>query len=115
MRIKYSVTLVAFLWSVMLTLSCSDDSEETTVDCSATAVTFAEANAVIQSSCAKNSSCHGSGSNKGPGALTTYAQIYNARNEINDAVRNGSMPQDSRLSTTEKNTILCWIENGAGN
>ena len=107
--------LVAFICIAVSGSSCGDDDEATAVDCDGTVVTFTEVNSIIQSSCAKNSTCHGTGSTHGPGSLLTYAQIYNARNEISRAVANGSMPQDRTLSSNQKNAILCWIENGASN
>lgn len=97
----------------VMMLSCVDHDLGSTVECSGTGVTFAEANSVIQTSCATNSGCHGSGSNNGPGELLTYSQIYSARTSIRSAVANGSMPRNSTLSSDEKNTIICWIENGA--
>jgi hypothetical protein len=87
--------------------------EDAAVDCSGVSISFTEVNAVIQPSCGKNSNCHASGSSHSPGALVTYSQLYNARNEIKRAVSNGSMPKDGVLSSDAKNTILCWIENGA--
>ena len=108
---------VGFVFVLGLMMSCSGSSEEelASVECSGMAVTFTAVNSIIQSSCAKNSNCHASGSNHGPGALVNYSQIYNARSEIKRAVSNGSMPQDGRLSSDDKNAILCWIENGASN
>ena len=95
--------------------ACASNDETSAITCSGTAVTFTEANSVIQSSCTLNSGCHGSGSSRGPGPLLTYSQISNARNQIKTAVANGSMPEGSRLSTDQKSTIICWIENGASN
>ena len=87
----------------------------TTSDCSTNAATFADANAIIQSSCSRSSSCHGNGSQSGPGALTSYGQIFNARTSIRSAVKSGAMPRGITLSAAQKNTIICWIENGAAN
>lgn len=75
----------------------------------------ADVNPVIQSTCATTSSCHGSGSVNGPGPLTSYTTIFNARNSIRSAVSSGSMPKNSTLSTGQKNAILCWIDSGAAN
>jgi len=107
------------LWIVVMGLvimaSCSGNEAASTVSCSGTAVTFSQANAIIQSSCATNSSCHGSGSRNGPGALLTYSQIYAARVEIKSSVASGIMPQGSTLSSDNKNAIVCWVQNGASN
>jgi len=112
---KFGPTLVALILVSMAVVSCNNDDEASSVDCSGTTVPFTELNTIIQSSCAKNSSCHGSDSGNGPGPLLTYSQIYSARSEIRTAVANGSMPQGSSLSSNDKNSILCWIENGATN
>jgi len=99
-----------------LVFACSKSSSGFSVDCSGTAKSFAsDVNPIIQSYCATNSGCHASGSVNGPGALTTYLQIYNARSDIRSAVSSGVMPQNGSLSTAQKNSIICWIENGAQN
>ena len=85
-------------------------------NCSGPAKTFAgDVNPVIQSFCATGSGCHGSGSNNGPGPLLTYLQVFNARSDIRSAVASGHMPPGGGLSETQKNSILCWIDNGAPN
>ena len=96
-------------------VACSKSNSGTnTVDCSVTKTFAADVNPVIQSSCAI-SGCHASGSSNGPGALTTYQQIFNNRSAIRTAVANGSMPQNNTLSAASKNAILCWIDNGGQN
>ena len=83
------------------------------IDCTGVAATFAaDVNIIIQSSCAK-AGCHGAGSRNGPGPLLTYDQIFSARIAIRFAVTSGAMPLDATLSTIQKNTIACWIDNGA--
>jgi hypothetical protein len=74
----------------------------------------ANVNPIIQSRCAITG-CHETGSINGPGALTTYSQIFNARTAIRAAVSSGIMPKNSTLSTGEKNSIICWIDSGAPN
>ncbi|MFZ9386659.1 MAG: hypothetical protein ACO25B_02155 [Chitinophagaceae bacterium] len=88
----------------------------TNVDCSTvTNKAFAaDVNPIIQTVCAV-AGCHASGSGNGPGALTNYTQIFNARARIRSAVSSGSMPQGSALSSTQKNSIICWIDSGAPN
>ena len=94
--------------------SCSSDDASSTITCDGTAVSFAtDVSPIIKTSCATNSSCHGSGSSHGPGELLTYSNVYNARSEIKSSVANGSMPEGSKLSSNEKSSIICWIENGA--
>lgn len=74
----------------------------------------ADVNPIIQSRC-NLSGCHETGSSNGPGALTNYTQVFNARALIRSAVSSGLMPQGSMLSTDQKNSIICWIDSGAPN
>ncbi len=75
----------------------------------------ANVNPIIQSVCATNSGCHGSGSMNGPGPLLTYNQIFSARVSIRLAVSSGTMPLTGSLSQAERNSIVCWIDSGAPN
>jgi hypothetical protein len=74
----------------------------------------ADVNPIIQAICA-TSGCHGPGSTNGPGELSTYNQVFNNRVSIRAAVSSGLMPQNSTLSSGQKNSILCWIDSGAPN
>ncbi len=85
------------------------------VDCSGEAKSFVtDVNPVIQANCTA-AICHSAGSSNGPGALTSYQQIFNARASIRAAVASGSMPQGGSLSAAQKNAIICWIDNGGTN
>lgn len=113
-------TILAWMIGAASLASCSKSNTSTSgtsgTDCSTVTTTFA-ANVLplIQTSCNANSSCHATGSSRGPGALTTYQQIYNNRSSIRSSVLSGSMPQGSSLSSAQKNIIICWIDNGAAN
>lgn len=97
----------------VLFLACSKDAVNYHADCGTAKSYASDVSPVIESYCATNSGCHGSGSTHGPGALTTYTQVYNARTAIRTAVTNGSMPQNGSLSNEQKNAIICWIDSGA--
>lgn len=110
--LKFSFPLVALL---ILINACTKD-PEVTVDCSGPAKSFVtDVSPVFQTSCAITSGCHATGSGNGPGPLLTYSQIFNARADIRPAVASGHMPLNATLTVTEKNAILCWIDNGALN
>lgn len=106
--------------SVALTISCSKsgsaiDDGGTAIDCDGVSKNFvAEVNPIIQTFC-NQTACHDAGSTNGPGPLTNYTQIFNARIQIREAVRSGTMPQNTTLSTAQRNTIICWIDGGAVN
>ena len=118
------VSLV-FLAIIFITISCSKSSSSTggggnggggTVNCSGVASAFAaNVNPIIQSTCATDASCHGSGSFNGPGPLLTYTQIFNAKDQIKTAVANGTMPKTGSLTTAQKNSIICWVNSGGPN
>ena len=97
-------------------VACSKGgSTEAQVDCTGEAKSFTtDINPIIQASCT-SSGCHGNGSRNGPGALTSYQEIFNARSSIRSAVASGSMPQGGSLPSSQVNAILCWIDNGATN
>lgn len=109
--VKWAFCLGLFGLS-LLTFSCGDD--EPGISCGPEPVSYAsEVAPVISTRCA-TSGCHNSGSTNGPGALTNYSQVFNARNSIRSSVNNGSMPPGG-LSQSGKQAIICWIDSGAPN
>jgi len=107
--------IVALTGLVMILLSCAKGKVNYSPDCSGAAKTFSgDVSSIISSSCA-TSGCHAAGSGNGPGALTNYSEIFNARSSIRRQVGNGSMPQNSSLTNSQKDAIMCWIDSGAPN
>jgi hypothetical protein len=87
-----------------------------TSDCNSASISYSTTvSPLILSTCSYNSSCHGAGSQKGPGALLTYAQVVANKVRVRSTVSDGSMPQGSTLTATQKNTIICWVDAGAAN
>ncbi|WP_205513491.1 hypothetical protein [Longitalea arenae] len=107
-----------FIVFIALANSCTKDSkngDSSTVDCSTVTTSFSgHVKPLIASSCAKPD-CHAAGTSNGPGPLTDYTQIFNARARIRTSVANGSMPQDASFSAAQKALITCWIDAGAPN
>jgi hypothetical protein len=99
---------------VLLSISaCSYNKIEST-SCNGVDISFTkDVLPIVTASCATNSSCHATGSKEGPGALTSYAQVYASRNDVQSAVASGEMPQNSSLTSDQRNNIICWIKNGA--
>jgi hypothetical protein len=102
----------AFIW-----LACSKDSDDAGLDCSTPKSFSADINPIIQSTCAINSGCHGTGSNmnQGPGPLTIHAEVFAAKDAIFQAVKDGTMPKTGTITVAQKNALLCWINSGAPN
>lgn len=104
-------------WAIILMITlfyaCSKSkSEPFTTDCSTEKSYASDVSPLIAEFCA-TAGCHASGSNNGPGALTSYAQVYSARAAIRSSVSNGSMPENTTLTAAQKNAIICWIDAGA--
>ncbi len=103
-----------FLSSVIL-LSCGKDGTDgtNTDPCNGVAKSWsANVNPLIQTFC-NQPNCHAPGSVNGPGALTNYNEVFSARTAIRAQVSAGLMPQNTTLTTAQKNTIICWIDSGA--
>lgn len=114
---KMLPVLAILTLSVFISVSCSKDNDDggSSLDCSTVAKSFTtDVNPTIQATC-NVSGCHATGSTNGPGPLTNYTQVFNARSAIRTAVATGRMPQGSSLSASQKNSILCWIDSGAPN
>jgi hypothetical protein len=114
-RVIKTTTVVAACVGIFS--SCKKSADTTSsVDCMGIAKSFVtDVNPIIQNSCATNSGCHGSGSHNGPGELLTYTEVFNSRSDIRTAVFTGAMPQTGSLTTAQKASIICWIDNGALN
>lgn len=110
-------TYLLLFFSAFICLACSKDSDDPELDCSTPKSFTTDVHPVIQSTCAINSGCHGTGSNtnQGPGPLTSYAEIFPVRDAIYQAVRDGTMPKTGSLTPAQKNALLCWISSGAPN
>ncbi|MGC4036226.1 MAG: hypothetical protein QM764_09705 [Chitinophagaceae bacterium] len=112
------------IMALLILFACSKSKETTgggtgeeTLDCNTvTAKSFSnDVSVIIETKCATDGNCHGSGSGNGPGALLNYTAIFNARVQIRDAVASGRMPLTGSITTAQKNSILCWIDGGAPN
>jgi hypothetical protein len=87
-----------------------------TTSCASAPAKFStDVSAIIQSSCATSSGCHGNGSSNGPGALTTFNQIKNAASFIKSEVVSKRMPLGGSLTNSQIQSISCWVDNGALN
>lgn len=121
--------VILFLGSLIFILSCSKGSSTSgtinngggggggggTLDCTSVPKSFStDVNPIVQAFC-NTSGCHAAGSINGPGPLTNYTEVFNARAQIRPAISSGLMPQGSTLSSAQKNSFLCWIDSGAPN
>jgi hypothetical protein len=98
------------------TMNSTTSGNSTSIDCTGITKSFSlDVKPIIQSSCATGSNCHATGSNNGPGELTTYSEIEGASAQIRAAILSGTMPKTGSLSISEKTAIICWIDNGSSN
>ena len=114
---KVYIILLGSVASVLTILSCSKDGGGgSSVDCSTVLnkAFAADVNPIFQATC-NLAGCHATGSFNGPGALTNYSEISSVKNAIRAAVSSGKMPKGLPFSTSQKNSIICWIDSGAPN
>jgi uncharacterized membrane protein len=109
----FAAIIILFTMAALY-LSCNKDNGGSSVDCSTVSnkAFAADVNPIIQASC-NIVGCHAAGSSNGPGALTNYSEVFNSRSRVRSAISSGSMPQGSSLSASQRNSIICWIDNGA--
>lgn len=108
----------------MLTPACYYDNAEELypldtmyVSDTAAAISWAtDVKPVVNANCAI-SGCHASGNGVGRQPLSTYDEMKKAVDNfsLKQRVESGSMPPSGSLSTTDKNTIIEWINNGTPN
>lgn len=100
---------------LFITCSKGNSGPNNSRDCSTVPKSFSsDVNPIIQTFC-NQPNCHNPGSVNGPGPLTNYSQVFNARTNIRGQVEAGLMPQNTTLTTAQKNIIICWIDSGAPN
>jgi hypothetical protein len=117
--VKVLTIASVFILFVFISISCSKSGSGgggTSLDCNTVAnkAFAADVSPTIQSSCAI-ATCHDATSTNGPGPLLNYTQVFNARTTIQSSVSAGTMPKTGTISTSQKNSILCWIQGGAPN
>jgi hypothetical protein len=123
-RFRYIIAMAIIMMTIIAcSKSTETDASSNTVPPPPTATSCASApakfssdvSAIIQSSCAISSGCHGNGSTNGPGALTTFNQIKNAATFIKSEVVSKRMPLGGSLTNSQIQSISCWVDNGALN
>lgn len=112
----HTISAAFVICSLFFACSKKNDDGGSSQDCSGTTnkAFAADVNPLIQTFC-NQSFCHSTGSTNGPGPLTNYSEIFNARVRIRGQVQAGLMPQNTTLTAAQKNSIICWIDAGAPN
>lgn len=118
---KFPKIYFAFLSFACFWMACSGKKEQLVQplpedNCTGNTYTYVmDIKPIVDASCAKSSTCHGSGSSNGPGPLTTYDLVKANAGRIADAVSAKRMPLDSTLSSADISKIRCWAANGTLN
>jgi len=100
-------TLLITMLGLALWTGCSKDSTTTpyTPSCNGTVKSYStDVAPIIQADC---SGCHQN--------LSTYSQVFASRNSVRSVIVSGQMPKGGSLSTSQKDAVVCWIDNGAPN
>ena len=119
MYLKRTIITLFSISSLICLGSCYYDKEEILYpgnsSCQLNAKFTANVNPIIQSKCAISVDCHATGSTNSAGPLTNYTQISTLAPVIRGQVVSGIMPKTGSLTSTELQTIVCWIDSGAPN
>ena len=114
MKLKISTIIVLIVVGNMLLISCSKSGDNTT-----TTNSNCDANTSFSATILPlfNSSCNLSGCHDGPNAaqLNTYQVVHDNAAQIRASILSGRMPRGGTLTNAQKNSIYCWIDNGAKN
>lgn len=110
-----SLTIIALLViGNLLFISCSKNGGTTT-----TTNSTCDANTSFSTTILPlfNASCNLSGCHDGPNAaqLNTFQVVHDNATQIRASISSGRMPKGGTLTKAQKNSIYCWIDNGAKN
>lgn len=100
--------LIALLFGIALISSCAKDSltaSSYTPSCDGTVKSYKTNVApIVQTYC---SGCHSN--------YSSYANLSASKSNVRNQIVSGNMPRGTALSTSQKDAIVCWIDNGAPN
>lgn len=99
--------MLGLLGCCIMMVACkkTSTSVEYTPDCSGAAQSYSSnVSPVIQGSC---TGCHAK--------YATYSGIAGDKAAIRRTIVDGSMPEGTSLTAAQKNSVVCWIDNGAVN
>lgn len=97
--LNYSIVFLVFIF-----FSCHKTKQNFVPNCTTNSTYSVNVQPIIRAYCV---SCHPS--------YSSYTQVAAYRNSIRSRIIDGSMPQGSSLSDTQKNAVICWIDTGAQN
>ncbi|NBT08449.1 MAG: hypothetical protein EBS98_06580 [Chitinophagia bacterium] len=114
MKIKSQQVYLLLVILTIMAIACSKSSTDTTP-----VVATCDPNTSFSKTILPlfNSTCNTSGCHDGPNAasLNTFQVVHDNASQIRASISTGRMPKGKTLAVTDKNAILCWIDNGAKN
>jgi hypothetical protein len=72
-------------------------------------------NTTIKPIISKNCNLSGCHDGSTTTSLADYITLRDGAVQIKSAVSTGRMPKNATLSVSDKNAIICWVDNGAKN
>lgn len=95
-----------------LLISCSKSSDNLALNTCDPNVSYARTILPILNTNCNTSGCHDDITTT---ALNNYQIVHDGAMQIKISIIAGRMPKNKVLQTSEKNAILCWVDNGAKN
>lgn len=102
---KKTIMILAVCSAIIGGCGKTSTSPSFTPDCSGASKSYkTDIQPIFQSYCV---GCHS--------VYSTYSGVASNTSAIRSKIVDASMPQGTSLSTTQKNAVVCWIDNGALN
>lgn len=106
MKLRKSALILLTAAAFTVFYSCKKTATFDSTVCTGTTVSYSADVAPIISTYCNTGGCH---------AFTSYTSVKSSSSAIYSQVASGSMPRGTSLSATQKQKILCWINNGTLN
>jgi hypothetical protein len=114
MKFKFTSIIFSIGFVLLVVVACSKST-----DTSTTTNTTCDANTSFSNTILPlfNANCNLSGCHDGPNAaaLNTFQVVHDNAAQIRASILSGRMPKGGTITTAQKNSIYCWIDNGAKN
>ncbi len=102
---------IIFLLTVAILFGCKKSDVQNPTTCDPQISYSSKVKSIFVNNCTA-SGCH---DGVDLSSLSDYLVARDASQQIRTAVKNGVMPRNSSLSASDKDAIICWIDNGSKN
>ena len=109
---KKSFLLLIFIGIIFFHFECTNKAISTPVSVCDPTISFSKSIKPILDANCNMIGCH---DDQVITALNSFQIVHDGAAQIKLSIQTGKMPKNRILSSSEKNAIYCWIDNGAKN